>query len=142
MISGKVWGRTFLVYSDDHCEVQYMECNKGKKCSEHEHRHKFNIFWCISGKIKIKVWKNDYDLVDETILEPYQSMQVKYGEYHTFEVLEDAQVLEVYYVKLLLDDIVRRSCGGLVDNIDKSKCPSNETVNEFVANNDNIEYEN
>jgi len=65
---GKFWGRTFLVYNDDNCEFQYMECKAGKKCSDHKHEHKVNIFWCISGKIRIKVWKKDYDLVDETIL--------------------------------------------------------------------------
>ena len=32
----------------------------------------------------VRVWKNDYDLVDETILGPGDFTQVKPNEYHQF----------------------------------------------------------
>ena len=34
--------------------------------------------WFVeSGKMMVKVWQNDYDLVDETILNPGDFMRVK-----------------------------------------------------------------
>lgn len=114
MKQGKIWGVTNLVFSNHNNEVQYMECNAGYQCSKHKHSYKYNLFYVISGKIKILVWKNDYNLCDETILKAGEKTIVKPNEYHTFQVLEDAQVLEVYWVKLKLDDICRETCGGKI----------------------------
>ena len=116
---GKIWGSTNLVFSNANSEVQYMYCEAGKQCSKHRHVHKHNMFYVISGQIKILVWKNDYDLCDETLLGPGERTVVKPNEYHQFQVVEDAEVLEVYWVQLELGDIERESCGGMMDNEEK-----------------------
>lgn len=61
----------------------------------------------------IRVWQNDYDLVDETILEPGDYTQVKPGVYHQFEGLEDGVAFELYFAEFNHDDIVRRTVGSV-----------------------------
>ena len=67
--SGKVWGMTELVEANGALEFHRIEMNKGGVCSKHLHEFKWNGFFCESGRLLIRVWQNDYDLVDETILE-------------------------------------------------------------------------
>ena len=64
------------------------------------------------GKLKITAWKNDYDLVDVTILTDGEATTVPPREYHTFEALEDSVCYEIYWVELSDKDIVRENCGG------------------------------
>jgi quercetin dioxygenase-like cupin family protein len=96
-------------------EISRIEINKGGFCSKHFHRSKFNSFFLESGKLKIKVWKNDYDLCDETILEPGDFTTVNPTEFHQFEALEDCVAFEIYWVNLEADDIIRENVGGKND---------------------------
>ena len=61
----------------------------------------------------IRVWKNDYNLVDETILEDGDFTQVKPGEYHQFEALEDTIAFELYWAEFDHGDIIRESVGTM-----------------------------
>lgn len=143
MKSGKVWGETHLVFSNCNSEVQYMKCKKGKQCSKHLHSHKYNMFYVISGEIEIHTWKNDYQLVDVTVLGPGERTTIKPGEYHQFKINKDAEVLEVYWVELSLGDINRESCGGSIgDKIipKEPQCPPNEIIKESEVSNANPEY--
>ena len=65
------------------------------------------------GKLKITVYKNDYDSVDETIIETGQIAIAKPGEYHEFEALENSVCYEIYWVELNHQDIQRESVGGM-----------------------------
>lgn len=110
--SGKVWGKTQLIYRNHNFEIHRIEALKDGYCSIHKHDHKANVFFIESGKLKIRVWKNDYDLVDETILHPGEKTTVKPGEFHQFIALEDCVCYEIYYVELDGADIVRKNHGG------------------------------
>lgn len=110
---GKVWGSTECLFFKNNVEIHRIETKKKGYCSKHKHEHKYNAFYVESGKISVKVWKNDYDLIDETIIEAGQMTTVKPGEYHLFESLEDSVVLEIYWVELLGDDIQRENVGGI-----------------------------
>ena len=70
MKAGKIWGQTELIHANGVLEFHRIEYKAGIKCSEHEHQFKWNGFFVESGKMLIRVWQNDYDLVDETILNP------------------------------------------------------------------------
>ena len=85
MIAGKVWGSTELIEA--------------------------NGFFVESGYLLIRVWQNDYDLVDETIVGPGEWTKVKPGVYHQFECIEDAVAFEVYWAELNNNDIVRETVG-------------------------------
>ena len=111
-IQGKVWGTTQLLFFKNNVEFHRINAEAGGYSSKHAHEHKFNAFYVESGKLKITVWKNDYDLVDETVITASQTTVVPPGEYHMFEALEDTIAYEIYWVELLGKDIVREGCGG------------------------------
>ena len=111
-IQGKVWGHTAPLFNKNNVEIHRLECHAGGFCSEHKHVHKYNMFLVESGKIQIDVWKSEYNLVDTTILGAGDSTIVKPGDFHKFSCSEDAVVYEIYWVDLLVDDIVRRNVGG------------------------------
>ena len=112
-ISGKVWGQTELVFANSNIEFHRIDIKNGGVCSKHKHSFKFNGFYCMTGKLLIRVWKNDYDLIDETILNPGDFMSVSPGEYHQFEALEDCIAFELYYAHFDHDDIQRETVGEL-----------------------------
>ena len=113
-IAGKIWGTTELILANSSCEFHRIDYKAGGVCSKHKHEYKFNGFYVVSGKMIIRVWQKDYDLIDETILEPGDFTAVKPGLYHTFEGLEDGVAFELYWAEFNHDDIVRRTVGTKV----------------------------
>lgn len=111
MIEGKIWGTTELIESNANLEFHRIESKKGGSSSKHKHISKWNGFFVVSGKMIIRVWKNDYDLIDETILSAGQYTKVSPGQYHQFESLEDTVAFELYWVELDRNDIVRETIG-------------------------------
>ena len=113
MKAGKVWGETELIFKNPFIEFHRIWVNAGGYCSTHKHDYKWNLFYVSYGQLKIKVHKNDYDLVDETILEEGEWTTVKPGEYHSFEsTSRDCRAFELYYPEPLSDDIIRQTVGG------------------------------
>jgi quercetin dioxygenase-like cupin family protein len=114
MISGKVWGTTQCIFKHNNVSIHRIDIKKGGTCSKHYHLHKYNRFFVENGNLKILVWQKDYDLVDETILSPGQSTEIKPGLFHQFVALEDTIAYEIYYLELEDNDIIRDSCGHLI----------------------------
>ena len=114
-IQGKVWGETSFLFSENNVEINRIVCNKGCFCSKHKHISKYNMFFVEKGSIEISVWKNDYDLIDKTVLKQHQNCIVNPGEYHLFTSLElDTVVFEIYWVEMSKDDIERENVGGKI----------------------------
>jgi mannose-6-phosphate isomerase-like protein (cupin superfamily) len=111
MIAGKIWGQTELLEANGVLEFHRIEARAGGVCSKHKHQFKWNGFFVESGKLVIRVWKNDYDLVDETVLAAGQYTKVSPGEYHQFEALEDTVAFELYWAEFDHEDIERDSVG-------------------------------
>ena len=111
MIAGKIWGQTELLEANGVLEFHRIEAQKGGVCSKHKHQFKWNGFFVESGKLVIRVWKNNYDLVDETILTAGQYTKVSPGEYHQFEALEDTVAFELYWAEFDHEDIERDTVG-------------------------------
>jgi len=114
MKAGKIWGQTELIHANGVLEFHRIEYKAGYKCSEHEHKFKWNGFFVESGKMIVRVWQDDQGLVDETILEAGDFTQVKPGKVHQFEGLEDGVAFELYWAEFNHDDIVRRTSGTQV----------------------------
>ena len=72
---------------------------------------KLNGFFVESGKKMVRVWQKDYNLVDETILNPGEFTQVKPGVYHQFIGLEDGVAFELYWAEFNHNDIKRETVG-------------------------------
>lgn len=111
MIAGKVWGETQLLEANGALEFHRIETSKGGVCSKHKHEFKWNGFYVERGSLLIRVWQNDYDLIDETVLHAGDWTKVKPGVYHQFECLEDAVAFEVYWAEFNHNDIVRETVG-------------------------------
>lgn len=109
---GKIWGETQNIFNKNNVSINRVIIHKNSMCSKHYHAHKTNVFFVEKGKIKIQVWQNDYDLLDETILHDGESMEVHSGVKHRFIGLEDSIVYEIYYIELDDKDIVRDNCGS------------------------------
>ena len=111
MKAGKIWGQTELIHANGVLEFHRIEYKFGYKCSEHQHKYKWNGFYVESGILLVRVWQEDQDLVDETILYPGDFTQVKPGKVHQFEGIEDGVAFELYWAEFNHDDIVRRTSG-------------------------------
>jgi mannose-6-phosphate isomerase-like protein (cupin superfamily) len=121
MKAGKVWGQTELLEANGVLEFHRIEAKAGGVCSKHKHKFKWNGFFVESGKMIIRVWKNNYDLVDETVLEAGQYTKVAPGEYHQFEIVEDCVAFELYWAEFDHDDIERETVGFAKDGNTKTK---------------------
>ena len=74
------------------------------------------MFFVEKGILEISVWKNNYDLIDKTILKEQQNCIIEPGEYHTFRCLQEGTiVLEIYWVEIDKNDIERSSVGGMTN---------------------------
>ena len=110
---GKVWGWTSEIFSKNNVDINLINSSQGGFCSKHKHHHKHNMFFILSGQMEIKIWKNDYDLIDTTILEKEQFCVIAPGEYHMFRSLsEKTMAIEIYWVELDKKDIIRDDVGG------------------------------
>ena len=114
-IAGKIWGQTELVHKNGVLEFHRIDTKKGGVCSKHKHEFKWNGFFVESGKMMVKVWQKDYDLVDETILNAGDFMRVKPGVFHQFIGLEDGVAFELYWAEFDHNDIKRESVGQHVN---------------------------
>jgi len=115
-IAGKVWGQTELVHANGVLEFHRIEFKAKGTCSKHKHAFKWNGFFVESGKMIVRVWQDDQEgLVDETILNAGDFMQVKPGLFHQFIGLEDGVAFELYWAEFDHNDIERRSQGQIVN---------------------------
>jgi hypothetical protein len=111
MKAGKVWGQTELLEANGVLEFHRIETKKGGVCSKHKHKFKWNGFFVEKGKLLIRVWKGNYDLVDETIIGAGEYTKVAPGEFHQFEALEDTIAFELYWAEFDHEDIERETVG-------------------------------
>ena len=123
--SGKIWGETEMILANNALEFHRIDYVKGGVCSKHKHEYKWNGFYCMTGKLKIKVWQQAYDLIDETILKPGDFTAVKPQLFHSFDGLEEGVAFELYWAEFRHNDIQRESVGhlkeGNVVRLDKKK---------------------
>jgi mannose-6-phosphate isomerase-like protein (cupin superfamily) len=121
--AGKIWGSTELIHANGVLEFHRIDFKEGGVCSKHKHEFKWNGFYVVNGKMKIKVWQKDYDLIDETVLGPGDFTRVKPGLLHSFEGMEDGVAFDLYWAEFNHDDIQRETVGhfksGNVVRLDK-----------------------
>ena len=120
-ITGKIWGTTSQIFRRNNVELHRIVGKLGGYSSKHRHFQKYNLFIVEKGKILVRQWvlPGDYEtgmefVTDETILNPQDTLTIKPGVWHQFEVLEEGTVAyELYWVELPNKDIVRDGTGGL-----------------------------
>lgn len=103
--TGKIWGVTSEIFTNDSTSIHRIEINKNQKCSKHFHEHKYNMFFVETGKIIVYRWEQD--AVISSLLKSEESLIISPKIWHQFEALEDSIVYEIYYIKLDNNDIIR-----------------------------------
>ena len=116
---GKVWGSTQSLFNIKGVEIHRIDVFNRGYCSKHKHNTKYNAFFIEHGGLKISVWKNDYDLVDVTLIEDNEMTIVKPGEFHMFEAVTPTVAYEIYWAESTPEDIVRETCGGILPDPSK-----------------------
>jgi len=111
----KCWGSVLHGFVCDHAAVSLLTLQKGSWCSKHIHRERSNVFWNISALVEIEEWELSGDIL-VTLLEPGDVLEIPSGIPHRFRVLEDGEMIEVYYADrggiVSIDDIDREELGG------------------------------
>src|SRR3990167_5653099 len=101
---GKAWGETKPIVSTPLFSLHEIRASPHWRCSRHDHAQKWNLFYCISGRVFIDIEKKDYPLTDTTELGPGEATTVRPGEVHHFYTKDEpAVVLEAYYLEPLSD---------------------------------------
>ena len=116
-IAGKIWGQTELVHANGVLEFHRIEFKAKGTCSKHKHEFKWNGFFVESGQMKVLVWQEGKQegMVDETVLNAGDFMQVKPGLYHQFIGMKDGVAFELYWAEFDHNDIKRESVGQHVN---------------------------
>lgn len=113
MRQGKDWGYTTEFFRNAIVSVHHLEIKKGGYCSEHIHEHKYNLFYVMSGKLEVTIFREEDAKPDVTILQEGQFSAVPPDFWHKFKALDDTECIEVYQVFLADPDINRRTKGGI-----------------------------
>jgi mannose-6-phosphate isomerase-like protein (cupin superfamily) len=112
---GKVWGSTAPIVERPLFALHRIIVRDGFHCSWHKHGAKWNGFYCLSGMVVVEVRRNG--LIDRTVLEAGDFTEVRPGEIHRFIAhdpppTDRTEILEMYYLDALGDDIEREDQGG------------------------------
>lgn len=117
MKAGKIWGTTEALFNMNNVEVHRISINAGGYCSQHRHAHKWNAFYVEKGELRIEVWSTLGGICDVTTLQAGDMLNVRPGDYHRFMALTDVEALEIYWVSLNAEDIIREDVGGRDEHI-------------------------
>jgi len=101
----KIWGKNTEIFRNGAVSVNFLNLVKGGTCSYHYHKFKSNIFYVISGKLKIRTE------IGEHILHPNENFSVPPLLKHQFEAVEPSFVVEIMFVAYNHDDIIRETKG-------------------------------
>lgn len=110
---GKIWGENILIFKNDNIQINQIYIKKGGRCSKHMHKHKNNIFFVQNGELEIEEWKSN-GLVDITVLKNEQTTEIKSGIYHRFTAKEETLAIEIYYLSIDENDILREDIGTII----------------------------
>ena len=110
-MEGKIWGKTCCLFDQQNVSVHEIKIVRGGYCSRHKHRAKYNVFYILSGRLQVKIWRDA--LCDTTVLTAGEQLTVAPGELHEFEALDATHALEIYYTELNHNDIERDTTGGI-----------------------------
>lgn len=114
----KCWGNVLHGFVNSNVAVSILNLNRDTWCSKHIHKERANVFWNLSALVEVQEWDLDGNEVI-TLLEPGDVYEVPSRTLHRFRVLEDGQMVEIYYAdrggEVSAEDIDRKELGGRYD---------------------------
>jgi len=107
----KTWGEKWTIFQNDLCEVSVLYLRPKQRCSWHDHRSKYNLFFTIEGHLRIKL--DDGVSVGISEVGKNQIFTTRPGEWHEFQTAEEETIIiEIMFVKYDPEDIIRDKVGG------------------------------
>lgn len=117
-VEKKNWGvKRTVFYGPDRVLVEHASPRKGGFSSRHHHEENYNEFYLLSGHMIVRIYTGRELVgpeVDTVHLKAGQRLTVPPGLWHSFECVEDCELIEVYWKPgLATADIVRADEGGI-----------------------------
>lgn len=95
----KLWGSEQWANNDsDYC-MKALYLNRGFQSSMHYHERKKETFMCVAGKVKLEIMPHyktsaeQYGVIHNVYLQPYQSYTLLPGVPHRFQAITDGAVV-------------------------------------------------
>ena len=104
----KIWGYNEEIIRTDLFSLNHLHISTGGQCSLHQHKHNYNLFYVVSGRVKITTGFGDVEIGS------CQNFLVLPGTEHQFEGLEESEVIELVFVKFDPSDIDRKTVGKMI----------------------------
>lgn len=116
----KAWGLNFAVFQNSNFEIHHAYIKSGGYSSCHCHKHKYNLFYILYGKLLIHFYSNETNasnnhIAHTVVLSPGERLVVPPNVWHRFQSVDDSNVdlLEAYWSETVdPNDIVRKDVGG------------------------------
>ena len=110
------WGRRVITRQDPYTLTTILYLLPHKRCSWHSHKHVFNQFFVISGKLEVKTDIGPNGQRNYTTITDGQTFTVPPGVTHEFRTLDrDTIVEEIAYEEFDPHDNDRKQLGGDLD---------------------------
>jgi len=107
----KTWGEKWSIFKNDLCEVSVLKLKPKQRCSWHQHKTKYNLFFVIKGQFVVRL--NDGVSTGDSDLYCNGIFTTRPGEWHEFQTKDVyTTVIEIMYVKYDSSDIIRDKIGG------------------------------
>lgn len=107
----KVWGTKYILRQDSTHSTALLRLEQNWRCSWHYHNQKYNLFFVVSGIVRIVTQEIDNSF-KETLLKENESLIVPPNQYHEFQVVQDSVMIEEMFVEYDGQDIIRDNHGG------------------------------
>jgi len=89
----KGWGHEVWIHNDEKYCGKILVVKKGKRCSLHYHKLKYETFYIQSGRVQMKLRLPDGQ--EETFeMKKGDCLELKQGTAHQFTGLEDSEIME------------------------------------------------
>ena len=106
------WGKRDRIFEWSGGLVTMLYLEPKQRCSYHRHQHSYNLFYVVSGELGVKTDKGyTTKLLPQQV--PFVVEPFVQHEFQTYE--EPTTLLEIAYVEYDVNDIVRESLGGPLD---------------------------
>lgn len=95
----KVWGKEIVIADEPEYSGKILAINKGAGSSWHRHPKKEETFFCLKGRVRLRVKKYLFKRIpwmETTVMTPYsEPVNILPGQWHQFHGYEDSEIIEV-----------------------------------------------
>ena len=118
----KAWGTCYHIFKNSNVNVDLLRIEPGGYCSLHKHQAKHNLFYVLKGILDIELDLHD-DIRKICLNQENPRFIIAPGIHHRFTSYEGCRCIEISFVKINDNDIIRFSESGIIPKIIKGLNP-------------------